>query len=143
MSSPTRRVRANVAALLKAHIPEIAIHDCFPHMQVTPPCIVMQQTYGSTRELGMGEVKDTAFKGHKVRLIFQFDVYHEDPKRRDDLADRILFELWRNRHILRQVGVSFEPAYRIADMPSEEVGARIYRKSIDIPFEVQMTAPLS
>jgi hypothetical protein len=142
ITTPTAKVREKVKALIAAQVTDITIYDYFPHDGVKPPCIVMQQIAGSTRESAMGEVINSTAKGHVVRLTFQFDVYHDTAAKRDEYTDKILYALWKYRSTLQTDGIDLFPSGRIQDLPPEQPGERLYRKSFDFLFEIYITASL-
>jgi len=140
MSTPTATVRAAIKELLEDEIDDITVYPEFPTMQPSVPCIVMQQVAGSTREPGVGELLDETKRAHVVRLWFQFDVYHNNPSDRDTYTDKAIYALWENRSTLLDAGIDLYPSRRIGDLPADQPGERLYRKSFDFLFEIYMTS---
>ena len=143
LTDPFTYVNDKIEAFLKEKIPDITIYPEFPHMDPRTPCLVMQQITGSSKTPGIGEVVDATKRAHTVRLGYQFDVYHENPKKCREYAAKAFYELWKNNLAFKSNdGIEPDSSTRIQEPPSEEPGSRLYRKSFDLTFEVRMTAPL-
>ena len=137
--NPTATSRRVLKEFLEAQGLGVRIYDHFPPGGVAPACIVLQQVSGSSSDIGLGEVISGPERGHEIRLRFQIDIYAKDDKQRDELADAILSAIWSGRAELRAKGIELYPVTRIQDVMEEEPGARVWRKSIDIPLSILMT----
>jgi len=139
---PIATIRAALKTLLETNVPTgVKVYDHMPTLGVQEPCVVLQNISGSGREAAVGEAVGSDVKGHEITVVFQFDVYHTTDTGRDEVADKVLYAIWKNRASLKsQNKVEYSPPRRIQDLPPGDAGERLYRKSMDIPFSIMMTA---
>jgi len=142
-TTPTASVRAALKTLLGTLAGTgVKIYDYFPQdKSLQVPCVIMQQVAGRSKYPGVGEVMSTTEKAHTVRLIFQFDVYALSAAKRDEIADRIL-KIWESYSDLKDDDITLYPCQVCQDMPPPEQGDPNFRKLIQFPFEIDMTAKL-
>ena len=76
-----------------------------------------------------------------MRFIFQFDVYAASASKRDELADKVL-RMWEQYATLKAEDIILYPCQICQDMPPEQQGDPNFRKLIQFPFEIDMTASL-
>lgn len=139
VESPTTTLRNEIKTILEENFPEYVVYPYFPQGGVNPPCIVSQQVVGSIKSVALGEVVSETEVGCDVDLTWQIDVYMKDPVVRDEVTDRVLKAIRRSRSNLKGKGIEAHNATRIQDMPDDNPGSNVYRKSMDFPFSIEMT----
>jgi len=139
---PTATIRAALKELLTGNLGEgIVFYEYFPAAGVRGPCVVAQNVAGFASDIAIGEDVDSGKKGHDITIVLQFDVYHSTSDKRDELADKFLFVIWKGRAWLKdEHGIEYSPPKRIQDLQPGQTGEHLYGKSIDIAFTITMTA---
>lgn len=143
MSTPTATVRAKILEVLTAAALNIELYDSMEHMGFTYPCLVMDQTEGTTERYPIqDELYAASTKGHTVRLWFRFYVYATSKQDRDTHGDAAIHAIWDARGDFEEDGIWLEPATGIRDIVALARGARLYGKTFSYSFETDMTAAL-
>ncbi len=137
-TTPIKTVTDEVYEILDEDM-GVTVYPELPIMGIDTKCVVMTLISGSTSGSALGEVVSSTAKGQRIRLLFQFDCYHDDPVEARSLADLLLYTIWSHRTTLRNHGIGVEHSTRIQDLPEREVGARLYRKSLDYAFTIEET----
>jgi len=139
---PIASIRAALKALLDGKLGTgVRLYDYFPSEGVRAPCAVLQNIAGSGLDAAVGENVGAGMKGYRITVVFQFDVYHSTSAGRDLVADLLLYTLWTSRSTLKSTyKIEMEPPRRIQDLPPDEAGERLYRRSMDVPFMITITA---
>jgi len=147
MQTPLATVRAEIAAVLTSVVAGsgVKIYPEFPSMEsVVVPSVVVQDIYGSGKEVGHGESCAKNTLGMEFTLFFQLDTYHYSGSECDALIDKAIVGLLANRRTLLSKGIRLGPSSRVQELqPDEPIPKNVYRRSVDWPFSIEVTRSAS
>jgi len=138
MSTPLATIRNAVKEILKTEITGVTIYPERSSLESPAvPCIVIQVISGWGKEGGLGQVVEPTKRGYEIFTVLQFDIYHDTKEGRDEITDKVIAALLKNRSFfLSQYKVRLGPLMAgPRELPAAEpLPAHLWRGSIDWVF---------
>jgi hypothetical protein len=131
LTTPLQTLRDQIYNVLSTAITDVQVLKAMPTAGAPVPSIVLTVVAGSELPVGIGEAYSSTQKGLWVRGVFQVDVWASSWEKRDELADKVLKAIFEGKHTLLNNNVFDIVCRAIRDLPTGELGEKIYRKTLD------------